>query len=46
MKYYAVTDDPNELLHYGRLGMKWGQHIFVGPKSLAYKRLRENSEKQ
>ena len=38
MKYYAVTEDPNELLHYGRLGMKWGQHIFVGPKSLAYKR--------
>lgn len=37
MKYYAVTDDPNELLHYGRLGMKWGEHIFVGPKSLAYK---------
>lgn len=38
MKYYAVTDDPNELLHYGRLGMKWGQHIFVGPKSLSYKK--------
>ena len=38
MKYYAVTEDPNELLHYGRLGMKWGQHIFVGPKSLAYKK--------
>ena len=37
MKYYAVTEDPNELLHYGRLGMKWGQHIFVGSKSLAYK---------
>lgn len=38
MKYYAVTDDPNELMHYGRLGMKWGQHIFSGTKSLAYKR--------
>lgn len=38
MKYYAVTEDPNELLHYGRLGMKWGQHIFVGPKSLAYRK--------
>lgn len=38
MKYYAVTDDPNELMHYGRLGMKWGQHIFGGNKSLAYKR--------
>lgn len=38
MKYYAVTEDPNELMHYGRLGMKWGQHIFGGTKSLAYKR--------
>jgi len=38
VKYYAVTDDPNELMHYGRLGMKWGQHIFSGTKSLAYKR--------
>ena len=38
MKYYAVADDPNELLHYGRLGMKWGQHIFVGTKSLSYKK--------
>ena len=25
MKYYAVTDDPNELMHYGVKGMKWGQ---------------------
>lgn len=24
MKYYAVTDDPNELMHYGVKGMKWG----------------------
>lgn len=24
MTYYAVTDDPNELAHYGVLGMKWG----------------------
>lgn len=38
MKYYAVTNDPNELMHYGRLGMKWGQHIFGGQKSAAYKR--------
>lgn len=24
MKYYAVTDDPNELMHFGIKGMKWG----------------------
>ena len=38
MKYYAVTEDPNELFHYGRLGMKWGQHIFGGEKSLAFQK--------
>lgn len=39
MKYYAVTEDPNELMHYGVKGMKWGQHIFGDkPKSAAYKR--------
>ncbi len=37
MKYYAVTEDPNELLHYGRLGMKWGKHIF-GDRSEGYKK--------
>ena len=42
MKYYAVTEDPRELYHYGVKGMKWGQHIF-GPepglkKSPAYKK--------
>lgn len=39
MKYYAVTDDPNELMHYGVKGMKWGQHIFGDkPRSAAFKR--------
>lgn len=39
MKYYAVTEDPNELLHYGVKGMKWGQHIFGDkPKSSGYKK--------
>lgn len=39
MKYYAVTEDPNELFHYGVKGMKWGQHIFGDkPKSTGYRR--------
>ena len=41
MKYYAVTDDVNELYHYGVKGMKWGQHLFgedLKPKSAGYKR--------
>lgn len=38
MKYYAVTNDPNELLHYGVKGMKWGQHLFGRQKSAAYRR--------
>lgn len=25
MTYYAVTDDPNELAHFGIKGMKWGR---------------------
>lgn len=39
MKYYAVTDDPRELYHYGVKGMKWGQHLFGDdsrPKSPGY----------
>lgn len=39
MKYYAVTEDPNELFHYGVKGMKWGKHLFGDkPKSPGYKR--------
>lgn len=44
MKYYAVTDDPNELMHYGVLGMKWGvvhdkpRHPGSGRRSSAYKK--------
>lgn len=37
MKYYAVTEDPRELYHYGVKGMKWGQHLFGDkPKSPGY----------
>lgn len=28
---------PNDVLHYGRLGMKWGKHIFGIPESLFQK---------
>lgn len=46
MKYYAVTDDPNELLHYGVKGMKWGQHIFGDkPKSAGYHKARAKLSK-
>lgn len=40
MKYYAVADSPNELMHYGVKGMKWGQHIFGDKqqKSPGYKK--------
>lgn len=26
--YYVENEESNTLTHYGRLGMKWGQHIF------------------
>lgn len=50
MKYYAVTDDPNELVHWGIKGMKWGirrtdaqlghpRHTgSKRPRSIAYKK--------
>lgn len=28
MPYIYTEENPTELMHYGRLGMKWGQHIF------------------
>ena len=45
MTYYAVTDDPNELAHWGVKGMKWGvrhdkpRHTGSRrPRSAAYKK--------
>jgi len=39
VKYYAVADDPSELMHYGVKGMKWGQHIFGDkPRSPGFKK--------
>lgn len=45
MKYYAVTEDPNEMMHWGIKGMKWGvrhdkpRHPGSGRKrSAAYKK--------
>ena len=34
MKYYAVTDDPNELMHFGIKGMKWG--VLRTPEQLGH----------
>lgn len=34
MKYYAVTDDPRELMHYGIKGMKWG--VIRTPQQLGH----------
>lgn len=43
MKYYAVTDDPAELMHYGIKGMRWGvtrtpAQLGHPTRSAAYKR--------
>lgn len=34
MKYYAVTEDPNELMHFGIKGMKWG--VIRTPEQLGH----------
>lgn len=35
MAYYAPPQRPDELYHYGRLGMKWYKHIFGPVQSIA-----------
>ncbi len=52
MTYYAVTDDPNELAHWGIKGMKWGvrhdkpRHSGSRrPRSLAYKKAQSKLQK-
>lgn len=30
--------DNTELMHYGRKGMKWGQHIFTSPENVSVKK--------
>ena len=57
MTYYAVTDDPNELAHWGIKGMKWGvrrtdaqlghpRHTGSRrPRSLAYKKAQSKLQK-
>lgn len=43
--YYIENDENNTLTHYGRLGMKWGQHIFEQRAARASKRLRKYTKK-
>lgn len=52
MKYYAVTNDPTELMHYGIKGMKWGvirTDAQLGhpkkPRSAAYKKAQNKLSK-
>ena len=51
MTYYAVTDDPNELAHWGIKGMKWGvrhdkpRHTGSRPRSIAYKKAQDKLSK-
>lgn len=38
-----ANDDPDELMHYGRQGMKWGQHIFGKIKTAKTNRKRKKN---
>lgn len=42
MTFYKITND-DELYHYGRLGMKWYQHIYTSAKE--YREARKRKRK-
>lgn len=44
MTYYAVTNDPNELMHFGIKGMKWG--VIRTPEQLGHHKSTSNRSRK